>query len=56
MVFSDLVYDPQSEIYDDMLNELAAATAALNTGTSQFGTADILFGGDQEKWRRLGIP
>ena len=48
------VYDPQSEIYADMLNELAEATAVLGTGTSQFGAADILFGGDQEKWRRFG--
>lgn len=47
-------YDPQSEIYADMLNELAEATAALGTGTSQFGEADILFGGDQGKWKRFG--
>ncbi len=48
------VYDPQSEIYADMLNELAEATAALGTGGSQFGSADILFGGNQEKWKRFG--
>ncbi|WP_271766613.1 SusD/RagB family nutrient-binding outer membrane lipoprotein [Aquimarina algiphila] len=48
------VYDPQSEIYADMLNELAEATAVLGTETSQFGAADILFGGDQEKWKRFG--
>ncbi len=48
------VYDPQSEIYADMLNELAEATAALGTGESQFGEADILFGGNQEKWKRFG--
>ncbi len=48
------VYDPQSEIYADMLNELLEATAVLGTGTSQFGDADILFSGDQEKWKRFG--
>lgn len=48
------VYDLQSEIYPDMLNELAEATAALGSGTSEFGGADILFGGDQDKWRRFG--
>ncbi len=48
------VYDPQSEIYPDMLNELSEATAALGTGTSQFGSADILFNGDQDKWRKFG--
>lgn len=48
------VYDPQSEIYPDMLNELAEATEALGTGASQFGGSDILFDGDQDKWRRFG--
>ncbi|MEO1485558.1 MAG: SusD/RagB family nutrient-binding outer membrane lipoprotein [Bacteroidota bacterium] len=48
------VYDPQSEIYADMLNELSEATALLSDGTSQFGSADILFGGDLGKWRRFG--
>jgi hypothetical protein len=48
------VYDPQSEIYADMLNELGEATAALPDGTSQFGSADVLFDGNQGKWRRFG--
>ncbi|MFS4466734.1 SusD/RagB family nutrient-binding outer membrane lipoprotein [Maribacter sp. 2210JD10-5] len=48
------VYDPQSEIYPDMLNELAEATAQLGSGTSQFGSSDILFDGDLGKWRRFG--
>jgi hypothetical protein len=47
-------YDPQSEIYADMLNELAEATAVLGDGTSQFGAADIMFNGDLGKWRRFG--
>nr|WP_299171929.1 SusD/RagB family nutrient-binding outer membrane lipoprotein [uncultured Allomuricauda sp.] len=46
-------YDPQSEIYADMLNELSEAAAALGTGTSGFGDADIIYGGDQAKWQRL---
>ncbi|WP_108424590.1 SusD/RagB family nutrient-binding outer membrane lipoprotein [Flagellimonas amoyensis] len=46
-------YDPQSEIYADMLNELEESAAALGTGTSGFGSADIIYNGDQEKWRRL---
>ncbi len=46
-------YDPQSEIYADMLNELSEAAAALGTGTSGFGDADIIFNGDQAKWQRL---
>ncbi len=47
-------YDPQSEIYADMLNELAEATAGLGTGASQLGSADILYQGSQEKWKRFG--
>ncbi len=47
-------YDPQSEIYADMLNELEEATVALGSGPSQFGSADIIFGGDQAKWKKWG--
>ncbi|KAA1243024.1 SusD/RagB family nutrient-binding outer membrane lipoprotein [Aquimarina sp. RZ0] len=47
-------YDLQSEVYADMLQELAEATADLGTGDSQFGSADILFKGDQGKWKRFG--
>ncbi|WP_343487933.1 SusD/RagB family nutrient-binding outer membrane lipoprotein [Allomuricauda sp. d1] len=46
-------YDPQSEIYADMLNELQEAAAALGSGTSGFGDADIIYQGDQAKWKRL---
>lgn len=46
-------YDPQSEIYADMLNELSEAAAGLGTGTSGFGAADIIYGGDQAQWQRL---
>ncbi|MGW9685016.1 SusD/RagB family nutrient-binding outer membrane lipoprotein [Flagellimonas sp. 2504JD1-5] len=46
-------YDPQSEIYADMLNELSEAAAALGSGTSGFGSADIIYNGDQAKWQRL---
>ncbi len=46
-------YDPQSEVYADMLNELAEAAAGLGTGTSAFGDADIIYQGDQAQWQRL---
>ena len=45
-------YDPQSEIYADMLKELEEALAQLN-GTG-FGSADFVYGGDLEQWRRFG--
>ena len=46
-------YDPQSEIYADLLKELEESAAALGSGTSGFGSADIIFNGDQGKWKRL---
>lgn len=46
-------YDPQSEIYADMLKELEESAAALGSGTSDFGSADIIYNGDQAKWKRL---
>lgn len=44
-------YDSQESIYMDMLNKLDAANSALS-GTSSFGSNDIVFGGDAEKWRK----
>ncbi|SIQ17499.1 SusD/RagB family nutrient-binding outer membrane lipoprotein [Maribacter ulvicola] len=46
-------YDAQSEIYPDLLNELEEAAAALGTGTSGFGAADVIYNGDQTKWKKL---
>ena len=46
-------YDAQSEIYPDLLNELEEASAALDSGISEFGPADVIYNGDQAKWKRL---
>ncbi|APQ17720.1 SusD/RagB family nutrient-binding outer membrane lipoprotein [Maribacter hydrothermalis] len=46
-------YDTQSEIYADMLKELEESAAALGNGTSGFGTADVIYQGDQAKWKKL---
>ncbi|MEA1784822.1 SusD/RagB family nutrient-binding outer membrane lipoprotein [Arenibacter sp. GZD96] len=46
-------YDKQSEIYPDLLNELEESAAALGSGVSGFGNADIIYQGDQGKWKRL---
>lgn len=46
-------YDPQSEIYADMLKELEESAAALGSGTSGFGAADVIYQGDQAKWKKL---
>ncbi|WP_031427507.1 SusD/RagB family nutrient-binding outer membrane lipoprotein [Flavimarina sp. Hel_I_48] len=45
-------YDLQEDIYADMLNELNESAQLLGSGTSALGTADILFAGDQSKWKK----
>ena len=46
-------YDAQADIYSDMLAELEAAASALSAGgTSSFGSADIMFNGNLDKWRK----
>jgi hypothetical protein len=45
-------YDPQQNIYTDIINELKTAAAALDaSGTIE--TADVLYGGDVELWRKF---
>lgn len=44
-------YDPQSEIYPDMLNELQEAAAQFDA-TKPF-QGDLLYDGDVERWRRF---
>ena len=46
-------YDKQEDIYADMLNELEVSAAALGSGISGFGSADIMFQGDQTKWKKF---
>ena len=52
-------YDTQETIYNGMLEELEQATAALtpNTGSevdAAFGSADLIYNGDTDKWKRMG--
>lgn len=49
------VYDKQEDIYKDMLKELKEAAAQLSDDASQksFGGADILLGGNVDRWRRF---
>lgn len=47
-------YDKQSEIYQNMLETLESSAATLSSGgASSFGSADLLFAGDTEKWRKF---
>ncbi|WP_375585345.1 SusD/RagB family nutrient-binding outer membrane lipoprotein [Cyclobacterium xiamenense] len=49
-------YDPQSEIYPHLLQELEEATAAMSTSNPDdgFARADIIYDGDITKWKRFG--
>ncbi len=47
------VYDPQEQIYDDILKELESASAAINPAGAPV-PAEILYSGDLNKWKRLG--
>ena len=47
------VYDTQQSIYQDFLTQLEEANTALSGTTVNFGTGDILYGGDPVKWRKF---
>lgn len=46
-------YEAQEDIYPQIIEELRQASAAL-TESSRIETADILYGGNVEKWRKFG--
>lgn len=45
-------YDTQEEIYHDFFSELTAAVAAFDSGKDQI-TGDVIFDGNQVKWKKL---
>ncbi|MDU1889544.1 MAG: SusD/RagB family nutrient-binding outer membrane lipoprotein [Dysgonomonas sp.] len=48
-------YDTQEAIYNDMLKELDEVNTELSNPSSAntIGAADVIFGGDAEKWRKF---
>ncbi|MGF7040821.1 SusD/RagB family nutrient-binding outer membrane lipoprotein [Mucilaginibacter lappiensis] len=46
-------YDKQQEIYNDLVKELTAATAALDAARDVV-KGDVFFAGDISQWKRLG--
>lgn len=48
------VFDKQQDIYMSMLKQLETATAALDATKGNKLTADLFYGGDISKWKRLG--
>lgn len=54
-VISQPKYDAQKDIYIDLLKELKEAAAQLNAdpALASFGAADILMGGNVDRWKRF---
>ena len=46
-------YDPQSEVYAGLISDLNAAIDLINTGSSAFGSADLIYNGNMENWLRF---
>lgn len=46
-------YETQQEIYPKIIKELTEASAALSA-SGKIETADILYGGDVDKWKKFG--
>jgi hypothetical protein len=47
-------YDPQSEIYPDLIRRLKEATARLDVnGENDFANGDLIYDGDLEGWERF---
>jgi len=47
-------YDAAATIYDSIIEEYIAATDALDPNLASVGAADLFYGGDVQKWKRLG--
>ncbi|MCF6332323.1 MAG: SusD/RagB family nutrient-binding outer membrane lipoprotein [Draconibacterium sp.] len=46
-------YDTQKSIYEDIFKELKEAAAQLNASNESYGSADLIYGGDVTKWKKL---
>jgi hypothetical protein len=47
------VYDTQESIYKDFFKELKEAAAELDENKESYGSADLMYQGDIEKWRKF---
>lgn len=47
-------YDKQSDIYPWMLQDLELAINQLDAGKSSYGSADVVYNGDVQKWKKFG--
>jgi hypothetical protein len=46
-------YDTQESIYADLFKELKEAAAQLDDSKESYGSADLVYGGDVAKWKKL---
>jgi hypothetical protein len=46
-------YDAQEDIYKDMIAELESAIGQLTGGGRSFGSADFVYGGNTDQWRKF---
>src|SRR5450631_1449358 len=46
-------YDAQKNIYADMLKELDQAALSLDVSKGTFGAADLIYGGNTDKWKKF---
>jgi hypothetical protein len=46
-------YDDAAGIYSDLISRIDAALASLDPAFGSFGSADLIYGGDVEKWKKF---
>jgi len=46
-------YDTQKSIYESFFNELKEAANSLDASLESYGDADLVYGGDVDKWRKF---
>ncbi|MFW5955360.1 MAG: SusD/RagB family nutrient-binding outer membrane lipoprotein [Rhodothermales bacterium] len=47
-------YTPQDEIYADLLNELQESVASFDPAFPTYGSADLMYQGNIDQWRKFG--
>ncbi len=53
-VFTQPKFDKQEDIYNSFINDLKTAISNLDVSKDEVGSADILYGGDVEQWKKFG--
>ncbi len=46
-------YDTQKSIYEDFFKELKEAASSLDASMESYGSADLVYGGNVDKWRKF---